>query len=261
MTDLCFTCQQNTMKLQRATNLSDSEKSEYVKVHQEHLNCTQEERQFYRDSCLSSETTLETIGTETYLNSGSHNACCNAKIHYSFDCAQQVHILSNPFQPGPIYFKTLRKCGLFGVICEGLPRQVNFIIDEASSTGKGANTTISYVHYYLKKHRLGETDVHLNADNCAGQNKNNYFLWYLAWRTMMNLHHTITYSFLVAGHTKFAPDHCFRLIKKAYKVNYVSSLYQFARLVETSSSTGINKAQLVGTHDGNARWESDCPHI
>ena len=65
----------------------------------------------------------------------------------------------------------------------------------------------------------------------------------------MNLHHTITYSILVAGHTKFAPDHCFGLIKKAYKVNYVSSLYKFARLVETSSS-GVNKAQLVGTHDG-----------
>ena len=121
MTDLCFTCQQNTTKLQRAANLSDSEKSEYVKVHQEHLNGAQEERQFYRDSCLSSETTLETIGTETYLNSGSHNACSlNAKIHYSFDYAQQVHIPSNPFQPGPIYFKIPRKCGLFGVICEGL---------------------------------------------------------------------------------------------------------------------------------------------
>ena len=66
----------------------------------------------------------------------------------------------------------------------------------------------------------------------------------------MNLHHTITYSFLVAGHTKFAPDRCFGLIKKAYKVNYVSSLYEFARLVETSSS-GVNKAQLVGTHNGN----------
>ena len=66
----------------------------------------------------------------------------------------------------------------------------------------------------------------------------------------MNLHQTITYSFLVAGHTKFAPDRCFGLLKKAYKVSYVSSLYEFARLVETSSSTGVNKAQLVGTHNG-----------
>lgn len=166
-----------------------------------------------------------------------------------FDYAQQVHIPSNPFQPGPIYFKTPRKCRISGVICEGLPRQANFIIDEASSTGKGANRTISYVHHYFKKHGLGETEAHLNVDNCAGQNKNNYFLWYLAWRTMMNLHHTITYSFLVAGHTKNAPDRCFGLIKEAYKVNYVLSLYEFARLVVTSSS-GLNKARLVRTRDG-----------
>ena len=61
-------------------------------------------------------------------------------IHYSFDMAQQVrdfpkinmyftyllqvHYPSNPLQPGPIYFLTPRKCAIFGVSCEGLPRQV-----------------------------------------------------------------------------------------------------------------------------------------
>ena len=66
----------------------------------------------------------------------------------------------------------------------------------------------------------------------------------------MNLHQTITYSFLVAGYTKFAPDRCFGLLKKAYKFSCVSLLYEFARLVETSSSTRVNKAQLVGMHNG-----------
>ena len=70
----------------------------------------------------------------------------NAKIHYSFDYAQQVHMPCNPMQPEPIYFKTPPKCGIFGVMCEGIPRQVNFLIDEAVSTGKGANATISYIH-------------------------------------------------------------------------------------------------------------------
>ena len=153
-------------------------------------------------------------------------------------------------RPGPIYFKTPRKCGIFEVMCKGIPRQFNFLIDEAASAGKGAKTIISYVHYYFQHHELGETDALLNADNCAGQNKNNYFLWYLSWRTLMELHRSITYSFLIAGHTKFGPDRCFGLIKKAYKVTYISSLYEFARLVETSSTTGTNKAQLVGTHDG-----------
>lgn len=67
---------------------------------------------------------------------------------------------------------------------------------------------------------------------------------------MMNLHDTVLYSFLIAGRTKFGPDRCFGMIKKSYKVTYVSSIFELARLVENSSNIGINKAQLVATHDG-----------
>ena len=153
-------------------------------------------------------------------------------------------------QPGPIYFKTPRKCGIFGVMCEAIPQQVNFLINEASTAGKSANATISYVHFYFEHHGLGETNAHLNADNCAGQNKNNYFMWYLAWRIFMHLQDTILYSFLIAGHTKFGPDQCFGILKKVYKVTYVLCIYEIVRMVKTSSNAGINKAQLVGTHDG-----------
>lgn len=51
MTDLCFTCQQNTSKLLRAANLPEEEKSECVKAQQEHLNSVQTEREFYRKAC------------------------------------------------------------------------------------------------------------------------------------------------------------------------------------------------------------------
>ena len=81
-------------------------------------------------------------------------------------------------QPGPIYFNSPRKCGIFGVMCEATPQQVKFLIDEVVTASKGANATISYIHYYFAHHGLGKTDVHLNADNCAGQNKKNYFVWY-----------------------------------------------------------------------------------
>lgn len=62
-------------------------------------------------------------------------------VHYSFDMAQQVTIIyltshpvlcmfskvhypSNPMQPGPVYFLTPRKCAIFGISCEAIPRQV-----------------------------------------------------------------------------------------------------------------------------------------
>ena len=210
----------------------------------------QAERELYRRVCHEAKSNFETLEAEIDLDE-RHQACSlNTTAHYSFDFAQQIHIPSNPMQPGPIYFKTPRKCGIFGVMCEVIPRQVNYLIDEASDVGKGANTTISYLHHYFEVHGLGETRVHLHADNCSGQNKNNYFIWYLAWRTILQLHESINYSFLIAGHTKFGPDRSFGIIKRAYKVNFISSLYEFADMVEASSTFGVNKAQLVGTHDG-----------
>ena len=121
----------------------------------------------YRGACSDSATTFQALETEIALNE-PHAACSmQGTMHYSFDYAQQVHIPSNPLQPGPIYFKTPRKCGIFGVICEAIPRQVNYLIDEATIAGKGANATISYVHHFLAQHGPGETDVHFHADNCV----------------------------------------------------------------------------------------------
>ena len=103
-------------------------------------------------------------------------------------------------------------------MCGAVLRQVNYLIDEAAAVGKGANATISYIHHFFAHQGLGETDVHLHADNCAGQNKNSCFLWYLAWRIAIELHESIKYFFLIAGHTKFGPDCCFGILKKAYSI-------------------------------------------
>ena len=106
------------------------------------------ERELYRKVCHEAETNFKVLDAEIDLDE-VHDACSlDTTIHHSFDFAQQIHIPSNPMQPGPIYFKTPRKCGIFGVMCEAVPRQVNYLIDEASDIGKGANTTISYVHHY-----------------------------------------------------------------------------------------------------------------
>ena len=44
--------------------------------------------------------------------------------------------------------------------------QVNYVIDEASATSKGANTVISFLYHFLKVYGLGEKEVILHADNC-----------------------------------------------------------------------------------------------
>ena len=112
--------------------------------------------------------------------------------HYSWDYAQQLHYPTNPQQPGPIYFKTARKCGIFGIVNDGNSLQHNYLIDEAVALGKGANSTISYVHHYLREHGMGETDALLHADNCSGESS----IYYLNFGIMLN--HIITFCrFLV----------------------------------------------------------------
>ena len=126
------------------------------------------ERSYYQTVCDHSKRQVRVHFTEGDQFSpppafSSLEPCSlQSTMHYSFDMAQQVHYPSNPLQPGPIYFLTPRKCALFGVCCEALPRQITYLIDEASDTGKGSNTIVSMLHHFLKVHSLGECDVHLH---------------------------------------------------------------------------------------------------
>ena len=95
--------------------------------------------------------------------------------HYRFDMTQQVFCPNNPLQPGPMYLLTPRKCAIFGVCCDSIPRMTTYLIDEAVDMGKDPNAIVSMLHHFFENHGLGEERVHPHADNCGGQNKNRYY--------------------------------------------------------------------------------------
>ena len=72
-------------------------------------------------------------------------------------------------------------------------------------------------------------------------------LFYLIWRTIHGLHKSISLNFMIAGHTMFSPDWCFGLLKQKYRRCPVSSLKDLVRVTNTSTATGVNVAQLVGS--------------
>jgi len=127
-------------------------------------------------------------------------------------------------------------------------QQITYLVDEAYNVGKGANSIISMLHHFFHHHGFGETTAHLHADNCSGQNKNRYMMYYLMWRVLTGLHKEIKISFLPVGHTKFAPDWCFGLFKQKFRRMKIDSLDDIASAVRTSSV--VNIPQLVGTLDG-----------
>ena len=104
-----------------------------------------------------------------------------AHVTPSSTTSQQYLLQAQPFQrvvdqTVSTTHSTAHKCAVFGICCEGIPRQVTYLIDEASDVGKGANTVISFLHHFFQHHSLGEVDVGLHTDNCVGQNKNNAVL-------------------------------------------------------------------------------------
>ena len=76
-------------------------------------------------------------------------------------------------------------------------------------------------------------------------------MWYYLWRVNNGLHSSINYDFLLPGHTKFAPDWCFGLVKQKTRRTFISSLFDIARAVEESAS--VNVAEFVGLHNGTVR--------
>jgi hypothetical protein len=145
---------------------------------------------------------------------------------------------------GPAYFKSARKCHIFGIVEEAKSLQINYLIDEANIIGKGSNAVVSMVHHYLDTKQPGRK-LRLHADNCVGQNKNNTILGYLMWRTCVGLSDSVELSFMLEGHTKFAPDRMFGLLKREYARSTIDTICDVVAAVQRSSPGGHNAAQLT----------------
>src|SRR5256885_8202549 len=76
-------------------------------------------------------------------------------------------------------------------------------------------------------------------------------IMYLMWRVMNDLHEEITYSFMVAGHTKFSPDGFFGLFKLKLRKSEVDNLNDLVKVVENSTPGGFNKSQIIFDENGN----------
>ena len=227
-TDLCETCHSNIVRIVRSSNLPETEKSQQLQEAEHHLRLAKQERDIYNEECIMAKEELQRNPPKF--------------MHLSFDFAQQLHFPSSPQQVGPLFFLTPRKCQLFGICNEALSEQVNYLIDENDIPGKGANCVLSMLHHYLENKCSGQ-DLLLHADNAVGQNKNNTVMQYLCWRVLTGRNAKVKISFMLAGHTKFAPDRFFGLIKRSYRRTNVSSLPEIEKMICNSSVSGKNIPQ------------------
>lgn len=247
-TDLCATCQKNVTTLGRMGGLDEKEKIQLVEKSRQHLDLVQNERKYYNNVIKVATDSI----TDSTLILGPHEPCSyDGVMHYSFDFAQQVHLPHSSQQIGPLYFLTGFKVSLFGVAAEPLRKFVLYVIPEPCATGKGANVIISMLHHFFENFGIGEKDVVCHADNCAGQNKNNYVMQYATWRVLTGRHRSFRISFLPVGHTKFAPDMYFGLFKKSFRKWECNNLKDIlAAAVQACPKTKSIVAVLTGDEKG-----------
>ena len=105
-TDLCWVCQQNLTQILRSTNRSEEDKTMCLERAQVHIELAKKERDHYNSEC-------KTCADQWKEFQDGANTVYTGAMHYSFDYAQQVHFPSNALQPGPLFFKTARKCQIF----------------------------------------------------------------------------------------------------------------------------------------------------
>ncbi len=244
--DLCMTCEDNKKLINASIATGDEEyKLDCLMRAKEHLVAAKKERDYYRASIQEAK--------QSYANApfdGTANPAQDSVMHYSWDFAQQLQFPYEDHQVGPIYFKSPRIAQLFGICCEAIPRQVNYLVDEADFPGKGADTVISLLDHFFDNYGLGEEHALLTADNCVGQNKNNAVLQYLIYRVLTGKHKSVTLSFMLVGHTKFSPDGYFGLIKKRYRRSKVYTYDHLADVVNSSTTGRFNTCQSYRAGQG-----------
>ena len=82
--------------------------------------------------------------------------------------------------------------------------------------------------------QIKSNQLNFLSDNCVGKNKNN---------VIQEFNKKIKSS--LPYHTRFGPDWCFGLIKLKYRRSQISSVFELARVVNTSTQKEINLAQLI----------------
>lgn len=164
--------------------------------------------------------------------------------HLVFDFAEKVLLPKVQKQPGQLHFVTGLKIDFFGVSSSNEHMNYVFGLPEGHwPAEKTANSVLSMLHHITTSQRIdgrpGGTarTLRLHADNCGGQNKNRYVLWYLVWLCWVGIEDVVELHFLIAGHTKNVCDGAFGHIKRRLSHTDAYTPGDMLKIIEESSST------------------------
>ena len=183
--------------------------------------------------------------------------CFQGSLHLIFDFAQKVLLPSPLRKAGQLFYIAGLKFDFFGVSVSNLGRtDIHCLTEGHWPSGKTADEVFSMLHRSIEDAKNDclqpITLLQLHADNCGGQNKNRFMLWYFLWRVIKGMEKKIVLYFMIAGHTKNRCDCAFGFVKRKLRQENVLTPDEMVSVVERSSES--NKA-LICSDTKWRRWK------
>ena len=289
MTDYCDTCkhlkeqlsrnQAVLNRVQQSGSASEGElralestKQELEKELADHKTVATRSREYYKasiDRCKEQWAKIEQLTKMQVLTRREREDlegakhCFTATISADYQQSKLIPSWGKTEQPGSTYYLQKVSHDIFGVTDHSNNNSVVYLFDERIGP-KNTDHTVSFLTHYwnqLHHHHPWIRRLAIFLDNATSTNKNKYlFSWAMEMVSSGEIDH-VHISFMVAGHTKFAPDRLFSVIGSAYKRD-VFTIHELKAICDQSATTFIEDGQQVLTwRDSLGDKYSDLPGV
>lgn len=292
MTDYCDTCKHHKEelsrvqaimnRLQQSGNASEDElklyeerKLELDEERRQHREDATKSREFYKscqDQCKKTWKEITFLTSKPSLTQSERDELEILKHSFTLTISadyQQSKLIptwGKTEQPGSTYYFQKASHDIFGIVDHRQEMGTLYLFDEHIGP-KNTDHTISLLMEYWKMEFTKHPWIQRLAiflDNATSTNKNKYlFSWAMEMVQSSAISH-IHISFMIAGHTKFAPDRLFATVGSAFNVADTFTIGELQTLCASSSSaeTFIETGDKVLTwRDTLGQKYSDLPGV
>ena len=290
MTDYCDTCkhlrellsrnQAIINRSQQSGNASEGDIRALERERQgleeelrEHKDVATKSRDYYKASkerCMQQWADIMQLTQKSILTSSEKEElerkkhCFTLTVSADYQQSKLVPSWGKTEQPGSTYYLQKVSHDIFGIVDHTEDKSTVFLFDERIGP-KNTDHTVSF----LTKYWNTVTQCHpwvrrlaIFLDNATSTNKNKFlFSWAMEMVSSGKVDH-IHISFMIAGHTKFAPDRLFSIIGSAYKVEDIFTIDDLKAICSQCATTYIDNGESVHTwRDHLVQKYSDLPGV
>ena len=163
-------------------------------------------------------------------------------------------------QPGSTYYYQKLNHDVFGIVNHATNKSAVYLFDERIGP-KNTDHTVSYLTHYLAGLPDFVRRLHLFLDNASSTNKNCFTM---AWAMEMIQQAKLDFirvSFMIPGHTKFAPDLLFSKISKTYNKSDVFTTEELKNIIFPYAEVIVDDGSVVSDWRNKLSKYSKFPGI